>query len=193
MKNISLLLLCISITLTAFTQEKNMRKNNTETYTDQRDGTKYKLIKIGKQIWMAENLAYKVETACWAYDDDNSNVSKYGYLYNYETAKNVCPTTDGWRLPTKSDFDELLQNTGNNHGERYTTLMKNGKSGFATLNSGWRNLNDTYSHLGKYAAFVSATETDEKNAWVLYFDGMNAYPFGLTKGMGYSVRCIKDI
>ena len=51
---------------------------------------------------MAENLAYKPEQGnFWAYGNDSNNVAKYGYLYDWETAKKVAPK--GWHLPTESD------------------------------------------------------------------------------------------
>ena len=79
--------------------------------TDKRDGKTYKTVKIGTQEWMAENLAYKPSSGnYWAYDDDNSNVAKYGYLYDWETAKKVCPS--GWHLPSDEEWTTLTDYLG---------------------------------------------------------------------------------
>lgn len=92
----------IKIEASLSNNENNMP---TDRITDLRDGKTYKLVKIGDQIWMAENLAYKTESACWAFNDDADNIGRYGYLYNWETAKNVCP--DGFHLPSDAEWKQL--------------------------------------------------------------------------------------
>ena len=107
---------------------------------DERDGQKYKTVKIGTQTWMAENLNYKAqnsrccedESKCtisgclyiWAVAMDSigefSNNSKgCGYDYSgHGTAKcspvypvrGICP--EGWHLPTTEEFKVLIKTVG---------------------------------------------------------------------------------
>ncbi|HIA36920.1 MAG TPA: hypothetical protein EYN89_09405, partial [Flavobacteriales bacterium] len=124
--------------------------------TDKRDGKTYKTVIIGTQEWMAENLAFKPSSGnYWAYDDNNSNVAKYGYLYDWETAQNVCPS--GWHLPTDEEWTTLTDYLG---GEEVAgTKMKstsgwkdNGigtnESGFSGLPGGYRYDDGYYSSIG---------------------------------------------
>ncbi|MBO7651371.1 MAG: hypothetical protein J6S84_01470, partial [Bacteroidales bacterium] len=104
------------------------------TMTDERDGTQYNTIKIGEQVWMAENLRYEgsiplststnstySSTDPYRYypTGGEEKVQAYGYLYNLPAAMNgasgsnanpsgvqgICP--EGWHLPSKAEWDEL--------------------------------------------------------------------------------------
>ncbi len=172
--------------------------DETSTFTDSRDGKTYKTVKIGNQTWMAENLAYKASSGCWAYNDDESNVAKYGYLYNWETAKTVCPS--GWHLPTKAEFETLLNNYGNGNDNEedwnanYTALIPKGESGFSASFGGWRYSSGDYSIVGTYGNFWSSSTKDDATAWRLYMYSTSerAYINDLKKSVGFSARCLQD-
>ena len=71
---------------------------------DIRDDKNYKIVKIGTQWWMAENLNFEsAQSRC--YGEEKENCEKYGRLYLFSEARNVCP--DDWSLPTYSDWNKL--------------------------------------------------------------------------------------
>jgi uncharacterized protein (TIGR02145 family) len=112
----------------------NIPKNTTTVLTtnqsdgsyfkDPRDGNVYRTVKIGNQVWMAENLNYKINNS-WCYDNDEANGKKYGRLYTWDSAKIAYPP--GWHLPTSQEWDELQATVGGSPGKKLKTK------------SGWNN------------------------------------------------------
>ena len=185
----------------AFILAINLSAQQRGTFKDSRDGKTYKTIKIGNQIWLAENLAYKPSSGnYWAYDNSSSNAAKYGYLYDWQTANNVCPT--GWNLPSNTNWNDLALELGGDAGKELKSTMgwnENGNgtntSGFSALPGGGRNSYDgNFNYIGISGYWWSSTERYSENAIYRTIDSnLDDLDAGNTdKSYGFSVRCIKD-
>jgi uncharacterized protein (TIGR02145 family) len=185
MKNLSLIFLILSLAFGFNAQELS-------NFTDTRDGKSYKTVKIGNQVWMTEDLAFKVDSGCWAYDNDTGYVSKYGYLYDYETAQKVCPI--GWHLPSYFEFETLLNNVGGYGNMAYNSLIPGGSSGFNGNFGGYRGSYDISESLGEYANLWSSSINNKLTAWDLDMirDDAEATLNQNLRSLGFSVRCVQD-
>ncbi|CAF3469875.1 unnamed protein product [Rotaria sp. Silwood2] len=158
---------------------------------------------IGNQTWFAENLAYKAKKGCWVYGWDAgnkaSNLKKYGYLYEWNTAKTVCP--DGWHLPTNDEWEELFKSLGGKENAGIELKCTNGwndkdngtnSSGFTALPGGYRVDNGEFDAMGTAAYWWTATESDKWTAWIWTLFENDSYvsplTYGKTAGGALSVR-----
>ncbi len=108
------------------------------------DGNTYDAVKLGDQVWMAENLrttkyadgttipmgsTYSYDVAYRYCPDDNSgNVGTYGYLYNWKAVmrnssssetnpsgvQGICP--NGWHVPSDAEWTQLTDYVGSQSG-----------------------------------------------------------------------------
>lgn len=168
------------------------------TFIDNRDGKRYKVVQIGEQLWLAENFAYKPKDAkfgslggnYWAYDDKVANIKKYGYLYDWETAQKIVP--QAWHLPTKEDFETLIMH----YGEKPFSKLSQEEEGLNIIYSGWfYEESMAFAHEGNEAGFWSATKKDDKEAWTCIFQREFKHVIirnRFMRGVGASVRLVQN-
>jgi len=167
---------------------------------DLRDGKKYKVVKIGNQIWMAENLNYETMSDSKCYGNKPENCTKYGRLYNWNTATKACPS--GWHLPSKGEYEALDKAVG---GEKVAGKKLKAESGwnknngtdevgFSALPGGGGYSGGGFRDVGGNGYWWSASEYDSGSAWSRYvrYNDENAYWNDYGKSVLFSVRCLQD-
>jgi uncharacterized protein (TIGR02145 family) len=191
----------------------NLFSQLNEVLKDTRDGKEYQTVKIGDQTWFAQNLAYKPKTGEYhAWADNESNVAKWGYLYDWATAKKVCPS--GWHLPSDEDWKTLEITLGlpleeydlnNKRGEKLGVQLKslqlwdnkgNGKntSGFNAIPAGGMPFYDkSFNFLNEKAYFWTASANGTDAYGRVLSNDDNYFSRGLySKNSCMSVRCAKN-
>ena len=156
-----------------------------DTIIDSRDGQVYKVVSIGSQTWMAENLnyydveqnSYLMEHS-WCYNNIESNCNVHGRLYDISAAlgydqnqaliydylnsldtnhiQGICP--NGWRIPLRRDFVKQIYKYERIAlvSSSYSNWTKgNNSTGFSLIPSG-------------YAYFYN--DDRERNSDVLFLD-----------------------
>ena len=156
-------------------------------------------IAIGKQVWMAENLAidrYRngdlirharsveewndtiaKQEGAWC---DYGNEADGGRLYNWFAVadpRGLAPA--GWRVPSDDDWRKLEAATGGR--------------GFETAFTGSRNCLGIFFGKGSSAFFWTATPSSEFDAWnrEISEGSRKLQRVSVAKGLGLSVRCVK--
>ena len=168
------------------------------TMTDSRDGKVYRTIKIGNQVWMAENLNFKTDGS-YCYNDSSKYCKKYGRLYSWSAANKACP--EGWHLPTIDEFETLFdavgeQSTAANNLKSASVWNNDGNGkddySFTALPAGIRYSKGNYKYVGDHANFWSSIEysSDSASYVNLYYGYDNARLLDHDKGDGMSVRCV---
>jgi uncharacterized protein (TIGR02145 family) len=169
----------------------------------------YEAVLIGNQTWMAKNLNYKTldgSSRCYpisgntnSSDEDNINCYKYGRLYNWETAKTVCP--EGWHLPNNEEWTALRTEVGGSaspYSSAGTHLrdknFANGDDthGFKALPGGGKR--DFFDGIGMYGYWWSDNvyTVGYPYVWTISSNYALSDLTNQHKSNLFSVRCVKN-
>ena len=189
---------------------------------DERDQKEYRIVQIGDQVWMAENLNYADPLGqSWCYDNDEKKCEIGGRLYTLSVAQSVCP--DGWHLPTDEEWNVLFSKV---RGNGTSKMLKSTSGWTMTIPSvdvsccGASAVGSSYKYnvseygcgngldaVGFCALPVGVFENGSfmnESKWTFFWSASGRYVYlvydyneGLSsyadeRNSGFSVRCVKD-
>ena len=185
---------------------------------DKRDGRIYRTVRIGGQVWMAENLKFQAPGS-WCYEEKAENCSSYGRLYKWTTAlglddsflnkfaadslvaerRGICP--EGWRLFTyddyvivrgyKDEYSDGIKGLRSTYGFSGTNA-----SGFSLTGAGMRTKLGAFDGLKEVMAWFRPEEYESDAANRAHhglFDNNDFAPAKENRDLkvnGFSVRCV---
>jgi len=193
--------------------------DSNKQFVDKRDNESYKIIDIGNQTWMAENLRYRggelkpgkgldsisndaSPLHYYIYKDSKKYYKRFGSLYTWTAAQIACP--DGWHLPTDNEWQEMEISLGMTNKEAEgsnwrgtnegSQLKKNGTSGFNGLMSGYKSNRGGFRKEKEVTAFWTSTPILKNTAYhrTLYESETKIHRGDAKNGDGFCVRCVKD-
>ena len=184
-------------------------------------------IKIGDQTWDAANLQlthfkngdfilHAITPAEWEkagvekkpawcyYQNDSTNNSKYGKLYNWYAVnekRGLAPS--GWHVSSDTEWRKLINYIGGEAFAGSKIKCKKGWNdkgngtnitGFTALPGGYRFKTGGFNAEGYFGSWWTSTENLTNSAWFysLRYDDDGIYRNNYGKEDGYAVRCIKN-
>jgi uncharacterized protein (TIGR02145 family) len=200
-----------------------------DDFIDERDGEIYRTVKIDDECWFQDNLrttlyndgspipitpvdynVYDVLSTfdpnsdyglySWYNNDEaNSRNNNYGALYNWGAAVNACP--DGWHLPSKQDFLNLMDGRISQDFRDTSWSDGNNSTGFSALPTGIRM--DIFDSQGFMTSFWTRTTlnnfSDRNYGMLLTKDLVSAeipddelFIEAIHKLVQMPVRCLQD-
>ena len=160
--------------------------------TDDRDGQTYKTVKIGPQVWMAENLNFETENS-ECFHDSAIYCSQYGRFYTWTEAMNACP--DGWHLPAVEAFDSLAIAVGGRvvAGKMLLSADNGGVDayGFGAFGIGFSHRNGHYN-IDSLSRFWTSSEYQKDSVYMVWLSNWLIYATDRKDSRGYTVRCVKE-
>lgn len=163
---------------------------------DPRDGKVYPTIRVKNRLWMAADLAWTPANGSWP-----GTGAGAGRSYIWEKASDQPPA--GWRLPTRQDWEELIEYYNKLSGESYdgynkpayNALIQGGKSGFNAMLMGFVQESGERNDAENSGYYWSSTAGDGGYI-TAKFDKMRialTTEIPLSSGKGASVRLVRDL
>lgn len=162
-----------------------------KSFTDERDGNKYKLIQIGDLLWMQEHMRYLTPES-WCEKFPESEACKYGNFYYPSELDQICP--EGWRIPTWDDYNAsvlyLIDSLGIDSAIfEYDVRINKRKSIYADIIRGINIINDSLYFNIEMTGWIEGWKwepQDQTTIWVnedstLYQTHIHIRPDGFLK------------
>ena len=175
------------------------------------DGNVYKTVRIGRLIWMAENLRVSryrdgyliphVENlnewgglgkGAWCNSDNDNDTDKKVYNW-YAVNDNRGLAPKGWHVPSDEEWETLITFLGN---EEITNPNNSDsiKDIFSGIVGGFKVDDNPLNYIGTYGDWWSSTGHKAYYSWnskVYYDDSYVGRSSGVMTN-GFSVRCVMD-
>ena len=171
-------------------------------FTDKRDGNVYRVVLIGSQAWMAEDLRYTDNKAdsllarhSWCSDSRclydfaavTGDILCLGSTCDYDfPLRGICP--EGWHVPNSYEWDELID-TANE-----MDVSLDAFSPFATFPTGEYDAYYFGVETDNCARYWTSSQENALSAREYYRCGSSGYVQSqvYSKSFGYAVRCVAD-
>lgn len=163
------------------------------------DGNVYKTVKIGNQIWMAENLKTtlyndgtpipmvtdnnewgSLQTGAFCFFNNNKSNSGCGNLYNWYAVNAGKLAPQGWHVPTDEDWSELFTYLG---GTDVAGKKMKSKKGWAENGNGTNESGFSGSPCNGYRAYFGGGFAPDKWSGTYWYS---------TSGTTYQLHYSRD-